>query len=135
MLIKRISTFTSHFGLSYNKFEKSINTSRGTISRALKHNKTIGSNVVESILENYPELSAEWLLRGKGEMLLADSIGVQKKDSSQDNLPEKLILEIWEKKYGPELANIKRQLEILYRDKLDHERNSSLEERGVIYNI
>ena len=70
MLLERINIFLDYSNLSYNKFEKSINASRGTISRALKHNKTIGSNVVESILDVYSNLSAEWLLRGKGEMLI-----------------------------------------------------------------
>lgn len=69
MLLIRLSNFLKLGNLSFNKFEKSLGVSHGSISNAFKHKKNIGSNVVEKILKSYPEIRAEWLLRGEGEML------------------------------------------------------------------
>jgi len=84
--------FVAYSKLSYNKFEISINSSRGTISGALKHNRTIGSNVVENILLNYPELRAEWLLRGEGEMLkIPNSENLQTENAISNRKVEDMI--------------------------------------------
>lgn len=67
--LKRIDTFIQHTGLSYNKFEKAVGASRGGISAAIRSNRNIGVNIVENILQEFPKLNSDWLLRGEGEML------------------------------------------------------------------
>lgn len=74
MILERLHQYMRHRNLSFNKLEISINASHGSISSAWKHGKNVGANVVERILSTYPEISAEWLLRGKGEMILASDI-------------------------------------------------------------
>tara|TARA_R110002051_G_scaffold297564_2_gene363936 strand:- start:8267 stop:8755 length:489 start_codon:yes stop_codon:yes gene_type:complete len=69
MLNSRIDRFIQHLGLSYNEFERSIDAGRGSISGAIKNDRNLGSQIVESILHKYDELSADWLLRNRGEML------------------------------------------------------------------
>jgi len=69
MLNSQIDIFIQHLKISYNEFERSINAGRGSISGAIKNNRNLGSNIVENILQTYPDLNADWLLRGIGKML------------------------------------------------------------------
>lgn len=73
MISKRIGEFIEAVGLSYYAFENSIGASRGAISKAVKDEKSIGSNVIERIISTYPQLSPNWLVTGNGEMLLSES--------------------------------------------------------------
>lgn len=94
MILKRIREYLLHRNLSFNKFEISLGVSHGSISNAWKRQKNIGSNVIENILEIYPEVSAEWLLRGEGDMLNNnDNSELIQKDSTDENLNEELILQ------------------------------------------
>lgn len=74
MILDRLHQYMTYRNLSFNKLEISINSSHGSISNAWKHSKNIGANVVERILITYPEISAEWLLRGNGEMILTSKM-------------------------------------------------------------
>ncbi len=71
MMIKRLGQYIAEKDISYYLFENSIKASRGSISKAVKNNKSIGSNVIENILTTYVDLNPVWLLTGKGEMLLS----------------------------------------------------------------
>ena len=70
---KRLGLFIEEKGISYYAFENSIKASRGAISKAVKDNKSIGSSVLENILNEYNDLNPEWLLRGIGNMIKDDS--------------------------------------------------------------
>ncbi len=72
MFIHRLEEFIHFKNLSLYAFENSIQASRGSISKAIKHEKSIGTNVVENILKEYPELNPNWLFTGKGEMILKE---------------------------------------------------------------
>jgi phage repressor protein C with HTH and peptisase S24 domain len=72
MVSKRIGQYIDKKGYSFYAFENSVNASRGSISKAVKEGKSIGSNMLEKILSIYPDLNAVWLLTGHGEMLNAN---------------------------------------------------------------
>jgi phage repressor protein C with HTH and peptisase S24 domain len=74
MVSKRLGDYIHTKGISYYAFENEIGASRGSISKAVKDNKNIGSNVLENILTHFTDLNADWLLKGEGEMLLNDAI-------------------------------------------------------------
>lgn len=69
MVSKRVGQYIDQKNLSYYAFENSVNASRGSISKAVKEGKSIGSNTLEKILSAYPDLNATWLLTGHGDML------------------------------------------------------------------
>lgn len=71
MINSRIDKFIQHLGVSYNEFERSVNAGRGSISGAIKNDRNLGSNIVESILQKYTELNSDWLFRERGEMLIS----------------------------------------------------------------
>lgn len=92
MILNRLGDYLLYKNLSFNKFEKSLSVSHGSISNACKRQKNIGSNVIENILNTYPEISAEWLLRGTGEMLNSDDqTNFTKRDLLDKELNDELI--------------------------------------------
>lgn len=75
MVLQRLKEFIDYKGISIAAFEKNIGMSNASFGKSLKVGGTIGADKIEKILSIYPELSAEWLMRGKGDMLLSDNSG------------------------------------------------------------
>lgn len=67
--IERLYKYLSLKGISPNKFETGNGLSSGYLSKMYKRNADMGESILVSVLENCPDLRAEWLLTGKGEML------------------------------------------------------------------
>lgn len=65
----RFKTYLDSKGISNYRAEQDCGFSNGLIGNALKTGSSLGSDKLESILNAYDDLSAEWLLRGTGEML------------------------------------------------------------------
>lgn len=65
----RIRSFIAYLGLTIAEFERICEFSNGSLASQIKSSRSIGSNRIEYILSRYPDLSAEWLLRGEGAML------------------------------------------------------------------
>lgn len=53
---------------SISGFAKAINVAQTTLSEYLNNGKIPSFKVVNGILEAFPDVSAEWLLRGEGDM-------------------------------------------------------------------
>lgn len=68
MVSERVGQYIEKKGISYYAFENSIGASRGSISKAVKEGKSIGSQVLENILSIYTDLNPVWLLTGIGEI-------------------------------------------------------------------
>lgn len=83
MLAERLGQYIITKKISYYSFENSIKASRGSVSKAVKNNKSIGSNVIENILLVYTDLNPVWLLTGKGEMLFANKNSNNFKEASE----------------------------------------------------
>lgn len=66
---ERVNQFINYKGIKINTFEMSIGVSKSYWSNTQK----ISAEVVAEILRVYSELSAEWLMRGKGEMIKGES--------------------------------------------------------------
>lgn len=72
--LKRIKVIADREGMSVSAFEVAIGASKGVFTRALTNGTDIQSKWLISLLQRYPDYSAEWLLRGEGSMLCAQSI-------------------------------------------------------------
>ena len=68
--IERFKEYLDSKGISNAQAERDCGFSNGLIGNAFKTKTTIGSDKLEKILMTYEELSAEWLLRGKGSMII-----------------------------------------------------------------
>ncbi len=67
--LQRLKRFIDFKLIPVSKFEKNVGFSNGSFASQLKKNKTIGVDKLENILNYYPELSSEWVLTGKGNMI------------------------------------------------------------------
>ncbi|MCP2028730.1 phage repressor protein C with HTH and peptisase S24 domain [Flavobacterium sp. HSC-32F16] len=76
--IKRIKQYLDHKGVRVRAFERVVGMSNGSFASQLKNNKTIGVDKLENILQQYPDINSEWLLRGHGEMLLYNSLNEER---------------------------------------------------------
>lgn len=68
-LSDRIRQVIDYKGISINKFSIQIGVSNSYFNKILRDNNSVGSDKIEKILREYPEISPEWLILGSGEML------------------------------------------------------------------
>lgn len=67
--IERVYKYIDFIGIKAIPFEKKIGLSNGYLGKQLVRKADLGEGVLMKIIENCPEISPEWLLTGKGEML------------------------------------------------------------------
>lgn len=68
-ILARIEEISKHEGITIGALEKKIGASKGVLSRAISKGTDIQAKWIESLVENYPNYSTEWLLTGNGSML------------------------------------------------------------------
>lgn len=66
---KRLKQYLSFRGLTVAELEREIGVANGTLGRAVRTGGAIGTDKLEKILSLHSDLSAEWLMRGEGEMI------------------------------------------------------------------
>jgi phage repressor protein C with HTH and peptisase S24 domain len=69
----RLRQFIDYKQISVRHFELSLGLSNGSFASQIKGNKTFGSDRVEKVLNYYTDLSPNWLLTGKGSMILGEN--------------------------------------------------------------
>lgn len=70
--IDRLEFFMKTEGLNSNSLTVAAGLSNGLIGQALKNRSSMNSDSIERILCAYTNLSAEWLMTGKGTMYVDD---------------------------------------------------------------
>lgn len=70
---QRIREFINSLGVNDNQFAKSIGITQSVIASMFSRNTEPSSKVIVSILNAYANLSAEWLMRGEGEMMKGEN--------------------------------------------------------------
>lgn len=84
MVSDRIGQYIDYKGVSYYAFENALGASRGSISKAVKEKKSIGSNVLENILSVYEDLNPIWLLTGQGAMIRDQGRGLYMDEQNKE---------------------------------------------------
>lgn len=78
-------------GITIGAIERKIGASKGVLSRAMTNGTDIQAKWITAIVENYPYVSADWLLTGKGEMLNSSESSQKKmvkvSEQSQEGIP------------------------------------------------
>lgn len=72
--IERLKQYIDYKGFNNSSFERFNNLSNGYITTQIKRNADLGEGILKKILDNCHDLSSEWLLLGKGNMLIEDTI-------------------------------------------------------------
>ena len=70
--VHRIMQLISALDMSARQFDISIGTANGYILRMRKNNASVGSDVIERIVKEYPQVNLIWLITGKGDMFIED---------------------------------------------------------------
>ena len=71
-ILSRIQEIASNEGITIGAMERSLGASKGVLSRAIANGTDIQSKWIQTLVENYPIYSPEWLLTGKGPMLKSE---------------------------------------------------------------
>ena len=67
--INRVQILINHYHLSISGFEKKVGLSNNSIQTAIKRNSNLKDDTLNTILDCFTDVNAEWLLTGRGEML------------------------------------------------------------------
>lgn len=93
---KRIVQFLEdEKGTSVSAFAKSKGENQSKMTKQIKNSTAISLYTILLLIEEYPDLSAEWLLRGNGDMLISQPqhetlTGEIRDDSEKEELRERL---------------------------------------------
>lgn len=92
----RVYAFLEHIGMPVSRFEEKCGLSNGYISSM---RKGFGANKLNNVLNEFPELSRDWLLFGEGEMLkktapLSDSVRARLRSESVEPVPADAYTEV-----------------------------------------
>jgi len=71
--INRIAKLLEVLNISARQFDISIGTANGYTLRMQKNNASVGSDVIERIVKEYPQVNLVWLITGKGDMFISQS--------------------------------------------------------------
>lgn len=70
-MISRIRTIISHYQMTDRAFAIKCGLKQNTFSNQLNGARELSLTTINAILISFEDISSEWLLRGKGEMLLS----------------------------------------------------------------
>ena len=117
-IYQRVKCVLENKSISVNALSKKINVAQATLNPQLKGDRSLAANIVEKILTVFPDVSAEWLMRGVGTMysnqdaddyscMVAETSHCEKsktEDSHQDDSVWKAKYEELEKRYDQLLS-------------------------------
>ena len=89
---QRIKDVLSAYNSNTNQLAGDDSNFQNRLSRQINHTSTISCDTISRVLAAYPEVSAEWLLRGKGEMILSDNLPPIIGDESENDLDTHAML-------------------------------------------
>ena len=67
-IYQRVKCVLEDKSISINALSKQINVAQATLNPQLRGDRTLAANNVEKILNAFPDVSAEWVMRGVGFM-------------------------------------------------------------------
>lgn len=73
-IYQRVKCILEDKSISVNALSKQINVAQATLNPQLRGDRTLAANIVEKILEAFPDVSAEWLMRGVGAMYIKEDV-------------------------------------------------------------
>ena len=71
---ERILLIFNHFATNINKLSDGDTALRNRLTRQINNDAAITIDTISVVLSSFPDVSAEWLLRGKGEMQISENL-------------------------------------------------------------
>lgn len=100
LVAQRIKSVLESKQISIAAFSKMIGMQQVTCNRQLRGDQAVSLGLIEGFLKEFDEISAEWLLRGKGEMLISEQTTLAKMQDAKGR--ESDVVEhdsVWKAKY------------------------------------
>ena len=69
-IYQRVKLVLEDKSISVNALSKQINVAQATLNPQLRGDRTLAANIVAKILDAFPDVSAEWLMRGVGTIFI-----------------------------------------------------------------
>lgn len=91
-IVQRIKELVELKAKSKRDFASLIGMEQVTFNNYMIGKRGLSYEVIDAILSAFPEVSAEWLLRGEGEMIKTSSTGVINDSSLSDIEKENIAL-------------------------------------------
>lgn len=84
--IERLYQYFDFKGIKPTRFEKDFGLGNGYLGKQFSRKADIGTTILETIIDNCPDLNLEWLITGAGSMIRIEGRGNQysKKDDPPD---------------------------------------------------
>lgn len=87
-ILENIGILAEKEGITIGALERRIGASKGVLSRAIANGTDIQAKWIQAIVENYPHISAEWLLTGNGDMIKDNMLPVaHQTDNPKEGIP------------------------------------------------
>ncbi len=87
---ERILLVFKHFATNINKFSNGDKALRNRLTRQINNNAAITIDTIDALLSKYPEISAEWLIRGRGNMIFTDSLSFYTGNETEKEMDYKI---------------------------------------------
>ena len=84
MILQRIKDLINAKGFNVNSFAHEIGIAQTTLSTYFKKDRFPAYETLHSILAAFPDVSAEWLMRGEGSMYITDDLPIFRGDETED---------------------------------------------------
>jgi len=108
-IFSRIDQFIDFKGISKNEFRLKLGLSNSYMSKMQAKNGNIGSQIIEKIVRNYPEMNLTWLITGEGEMLSGNNTLNNSNDMDCSKCPYQKDIE----RYQRDLARYEKLIDTL----------------------
>ena len=82
-ILQRIKSLIELKGYNVNSFSKKIGIAQVTLNNYFRLNRLPAYETLHAILHTFPDVSAEWLMRGEGDMFICDGMPVIRGDESE----------------------------------------------------
>ena len=137
LLKQRIQLVLKENGISVNFLAKTFGVNQKSLNDQINADVRVGFQTIELVLDYFPTLSAEWLLRGEGEMLKADTTPLPVAEdahvpSDSNKEIEKLRLELEKEK---ELNILQREYVADLKEQIKQSQERVSELKEYIYEL
>lgn len=127
-IVRRIEEFRTYCGISKSTLAASIGIEQTTLNNQLIGKRGLSLDTVSAMLQAFSELSAEWLLRDRGDMLISKFDGSPKAERlKQAERIERLIGTIETLQESIDLKNksinIYKEENAILKDRIAHLEN------------
>ena len=83
-IVLRLKELIEEKGYTVNSFAREIGIAQVTLNNYIRLNRFPAYETLHAILHTFPDISAEWLMRGEGSMYITDDLPILRGDETED---------------------------------------------------